>query len=549
MITLGGRVVFFAKGTASDPKDAVQVDEEAIPWDKQCQGCDATVAEVTFWEKTVGMKHRLWGLKQFWGSLCGHCVKMSRVRYGWMTVKKIVSWLEHPSHKQEFKNYSICYVSIRAEGRIHITPEMLENRLAVMLRCMALLNGEVWHHVMLLADHFKAHPNVDPRSLQLVQMEVDGALRLGVRVLQPAPTTGVMVESTLDIDSRLRCTHEGDLEILQHLEARHAALHFAASGGVDAPATDASADPAGEKQSTPVKQKPESARSRSPRTQASPSSAGGRGRGLLGRSGGRMTRRYFIKQTILRLCFYYIGFQLRFCFHDYAVYMFHDFAFTTLLSIQLRCGFVLFRFFKYSNLSKCHRPSVANFACADESLVAQEIVWPKSKHTTPMMKMESKLNSIYVALGTESWSDGLKDKSLKATERVAEQQKKDVKACEFQVLIETANLHVEKIEKLLTVGRCWKLYDGNATSENLVVLSNALVAVEDVMKTLTSGTLWCKLFILKVCIRIQKGLHVFLILDILVWSSLVFKSVMFFYLRKSSRFDKISNSTINTSSS
>jgi hypothetical protein len=126
--------------------------EVAIPTNKVCQGCDSSIETLTFYEKSLGLKHRLWFLKNFWGPLCTWCGRMSRIIYSHMSLPAIYEFLKKIACKTEFKNYSICYVSIRQEGRTQIGVEMLENRLGVLLQCLALVRPENIFRYMLLSE-------------------------------------------------------------------------------------------------------------------------------------------------------------------------------------------------------------------------------------------------------------------------------------------------------------------------------------------------------------------------------------------------------------
>jgi hypothetical protein len=209
--------------------DLESLDGGAIPWTKVCCGCDASVATLTFYEKSLGIKARLWFLKNFWGPLCAWCGRMARVRYGHLTLPAVYQFIQKPNAKAEFKNYSICYVSIRAEGRVQITVEMIENRLSVLQHCLALVDRpDTLHHYMLLDEFIARNPDANPRHLTLVQMDVNRELRLGVRSLHPSPVAdeGLGIQTTLEIDQRLRCSHVGDLALLKVLGAKALEARF-----------------------------------------------------------------------------------------------------------------------------------------------------------------------------------------------------------------------------------------------------------------------------------------------------------------------------------
>jgi len=231
----------------ADPGGSEADGEFEIPWSKLCNGCDASVATLTFYEKAHGMTARLWPLKRFWGPLCCWCQKMARVRYAHLSSPAVNDFLTKSANKSEFKNYNICYVSIRQEGRTQITAEMLENRLSVLLQCLSLLRADSFHHIMLLEDFVADNPDCNPKSVHIVQMYLCGEARLGVQLQISGVPAGKPLESSLTLDDRLRTASETDLKLLAELGAKALAIgttEGATVVGTPAPSGSSAAGPA-----------------------------------------------------------------------------------------------------------------------------------------------------------------------------------------------------------------------------------------------------------------------------------------------------------------
>lgn len=194
-------------------------------------GCREMVSTLTFWEQQQGIEARLWNQKQYWGHFCAWCVKMARIRFAWMSLPQLYDHVStSPQNADEFRHYTIAYISIRQEGRTQISAEMLENRLAVLFHCRSLLRPEEFYEYRLLPDFLKSTPECDPRMLSVVQMSHEGAPRLGVQVLRPQPLEGTCPPSSMSLDSRLRSSAPEDLQALAVLDKRLADIVSAAGG-------------------------------------------------------------------------------------------------------------------------------------------------------------------------------------------------------------------------------------------------------------------------------------------------------------------------------
>lgn len=201
-----------------------------VPEGKQCEGCDAAVAELTFWEQRHNMKYRLWNLKKYWGDLCGWCGRMSRVRFAHLSMPSIKKFLATPYNKDTFKMYTLCYITIRQEGRTQVIVEMLESRLGVLQQCRLALqkdsvNRSSLYMYMTLEEYSKTCFEDQLMPSEYVQMSIDGKERIGVKLLKPQPKDRKPIEvSYLALDSRLRTDVDEDLQYLKQLDTKAASM-------------------------------------------------------------------------------------------------------------------------------------------------------------------------------------------------------------------------------------------------------------------------------------------------------------------------------------
>mmetsp|Transcript_14578 Transcript_14578/g.29533 ORF Transcript_14578/g.29533 Transcript_14578/m.29533 type:complete len:1421 (-) Transcript_14578:87-4349(-) len=197
------------------------------PTGKVCDGCGAGVSDLTFHERNKGKEYRLWGLRNFWGPLCGWCAKMARVRYAHMSKAVLATYLANPENRPAFKIRSVAFVSIRQEGRQHISVEMLESRVAVIEQGAKLARPDSFYSYTGLAEFMAAlekKDGFDPRQLTMVQLHIDGKAAVGVRQLLPEVQDGDAIKTTLDMDPRIRTDRPEDLEALRLVEQAYADL-------------------------------------------------------------------------------------------------------------------------------------------------------------------------------------------------------------------------------------------------------------------------------------------------------------------------------------
>lgn len=188
-----------SKGSASSLKDDNETPSKhpplTEPAKKICCGCDASALDLTAMDVEAGCELRQWALPHHWGSLCMWCHRMARVRFAFMRKSSITKWLnESSSNKLRFKLCSLAFVSLRAEGRIQLSPRTIDDRVDTLMRFGKLVWGSMDPNACLmqyvLMEDFATGPivvNLVVEGRVVVQLMVRGERRLGFAV--PCPKT------------------------------------------------------------------------------------------------------------------------------------------------------------------------------------------------------------------------------------------------------------------------------------------------------------------------------------------------------------------------
>lgn len=165
-------------------------DPDAENLDKQCLICLQSPRNPSQIDLEQGKSRRPWGLRFGYGPLCLHCKKMTSIRYGFMHTPKLVSWLEGSErNKAEARVFALAWMSLREEGRVHITFAMLEARGNFIRQVLEMSSSldvarHGMHEYMLLSDYAAAHPQTNPvdDGMVFVQLRVAGQRGLGLQV-------------------------------------------------------------------------------------------------------------------------------------------------------------------------------------------------------------------------------------------------------------------------------------------------------------------------------------------------------------------------------
>jgi hypothetical protein len=208
--SLSARPLHFFAGGAVPVEATAEIVE--IPFDKECLGCDCKVRDLTFYEERQGIGARLWHFRNYWGHFCKWCVSMARVRFPWLTMTTLPHFLLVPANKSTFVMYAVCYLSIRMEGRTHITVEQLENRKSIAVQLQELVKPNSHYTTIPLTEYVDKYPDVVVQSLDLQQLSINGSQCIGVRFLTPTGQVhdGGRIETLYPIDGRLRTQKEKD---------------------------------------------------------------------------------------------------------------------------------------------------------------------------------------------------------------------------------------------------------------------------------------------------------------------------------------------------
>jgi hypothetical protein len=115
--------------------------------------------------------------------------------------------------------------------------------------------------------------------------------------------------------------------------------------------------------------------------------------------------------------------------------------------------------------------------------------------------MRSKIEGIVHTLTTQNWRLCIKDKSIKALLRTAEQNKRETKDCEFQMLIEMAEQQCKSVNLLTVLGGAVTKFGKEEVRANLIELSRAARnIVDDVMEKKVLDPELILLMVGRVCI-------------------------------------------------
>jgi len=136
----------------------------------------------------------------------------------------------------------------------------------------------------------------------------------------------------------------------------------------------------------------------------------------------------------------------------------------------------------------------------DSSLVHAEVKWPRSTHAAPLKKMKMKVDSLLASLATDSWSMGLKDRTIKAYLRLAKQSKEECQSCEFQLLVEMSKKHVAQLEDLHLLGVRHRALESDHTEAKIKQFALVVTQVEEHFKAdqITTTPMYCELLVYQV---------------------------------------------------
>jgi hypothetical protein len=99
-----------------------------VGWEtKRCCCCGMTPMQPCSLDVALKRSLRKWSGTSFWGLLCWWCLRFVSTRYAWMNVTAVQKWLrDSPDNAREGRLGALAYVTLREEGKVHITVAMLE---------------------------------------------------------------------------------------------------------------------------------------------------------------------------------------------------------------------------------------------------------------------------------------------------------------------------------------------------------------------------------------------------------------------------------------
>ena len=142
------------------------------------------------------------------------------------------------------------------------------------------------------------------------------------------------------------------------------------------------------------------------------------------------------------------------------------------------------------------RKSQEGLAVGDGLIEA--IVWPRSKFTAPIKKMKTRLDGILVSLRDRSWMEPLKEHSLRASQRIADQLLKDCESQDFQLLITHTKRNCIVCNDLSAFQKDVKVFLKHDTDHGAMALSKSLKPILEHLDKMRLNDLWCSLHIFNV---------------------------------------------------
>jgi hypothetical protein len=108
---------------------------------------------------------------------------MSSLRYSYMNTGTFVKWVgETDANLMDAKWYYIAFESLRGEGKVQITIEILEARAKMLRRILSeapSILGKLFEEIFLLSEFAAGHPNLNPvdEGFPIEQMIIGGLKR------------------------------------------------------------------------------------------------------------------------------------------------------------------------------------------------------------------------------------------------------------------------------------------------------------------------------------------------------------------------------------
>ena len=215
-------LMFTGFGDADIPDAELASKEEGQdPVDKVCIACRRHRAQRTPYELKQELPLLMWGLPKGWGDFCHWCGKAGKLRWGWWTRTSLGTFVEKSeTNRLEVMDYGIAMVTLRCEGRVQISLDVLETRKQTLAwgSMLKLHNEASIKEVWLLEEFHAAFPAVNPveKSMEIVPINLGGVQRLGVAEMMTLSNDPPLAwPGNVNVDRRITCTHESDRSLLR----------------------------------------------------------------------------------------------------------------------------------------------------------------------------------------------------------------------------------------------------------------------------------------------------------------------------------------------
>jgi hypothetical protein len=136
-------------------------------------------------------KVRKWSGTKVQGAFCYWCRRYQAVRQAFLNSATFKSEIEtNATMAADSKIGAFAYITLRLDGRTHVTIDMLETRVKMLRLGAGIIQSSSasgFKQFILLDDLHRTHPQLNPVSMSkpILQLFVNGRRRLGVEMLCP----------------------------------------------------------------------------------------------------------------------------------------------------------------------------------------------------------------------------------------------------------------------------------------------------------------------------------------------------------------------------
>ncbi len=115
------------------PKKGSRSKTLAADWKtRRCLCCHYTATHPSPQDLAEGRSVRKWLNKYYWADLCWWCVRMAAVMYAHLSTSLFGKLMANDAERNAAAFAAYCYMTLRAEGKVHVTLQALSIRIALL---------------------------------------------------------------------------------------------------------------------------------------------------------------------------------------------------------------------------------------------------------------------------------------------------------------------------------------------------------------------------------------------------------------------------------